>query len=231
MRLTCPNCGAEYEVSDGMIPSAGRHVQCTACHTRWFVRGAAGAGLTEDQILRRLETWSPGPRPQPAPVRRAVAPRVTVRCARRGRRARSRSRPHAARRRPPSPRSPGRSAGGVRPARAPGGAGEARDRPPSPGPRRSRPRARRSRCLRLDLGEPAAPPVARAAGRADRFGRGFLLALLLAALALPAYSDRAPIAAQVPPAAPGARRLRRRRRRLARPDRGAARPVPQRRTA
>ncbi len=41
MRLTCPNCGAEYDVSDGMIPAAGRHVQCTACHTRWFVRGAA----------------------------------------------------------------------------------------------------------------------------------------------------------------------------------------------
>ena len=66
MRLTCPNCGAEYDVSDGMVPAAGRHVQCTACHTRWFVRGVPGAGLTEDQILRRLETWSPGPRPVPA---------------------------------------------------------------------------------------------------------------------------------------------------------------------
>ena len=54
MRLSCPSCGAEYEVSDGMVPSAGRHVQCTACHTRWFVRGAPGTGLTEDQILRRL---------------------------------------------------------------------------------------------------------------------------------------------------------------------------------
>ena len=73
MRLTCPNCSAEYEISYGMVPSAGRHVQCTACHTRWFVRGVPGTGLTEDQILRRLETWSPGPRPMPAPVARQGA--------------------------------------------------------------------------------------------------------------------------------------------------------------
>ena len=50
MRLTCPNCGAEYEVPEGMVPAAGRHVQCTSCHTRWFVRGAARDAASEDQI-------------------------------------------------------------------------------------------------------------------------------------------------------------------------------------
>ncbi|MER2507411.1 MAG: zinc-ribbon domain-containing protein, partial [Amaricoccus sp.] len=62
MRLTCPNCGAEYEVPEGQIPAGGKHVQCTACHTRWFAR-AAQAALSEDQILARLETRGARPRP------------------------------------------------------------------------------------------------------------------------------------------------------------------------
>jgi predicted Zn finger-like uncharacterized protein len=39
MRLTCPNCGAQYEVQDAMIPPAGRDVQCSACSATWFQRG------------------------------------------------------------------------------------------------------------------------------------------------------------------------------------------------
>ena len=67
MRLTCPNCGAEYEVPEGLVPPGGKHVQCSDCHTRWFMRGAARPMLSEDQIIRRLETWSPRPRPVPFP--------------------------------------------------------------------------------------------------------------------------------------------------------------------
>lgn len=36
MRLTCPNCDAEYEVDDSMIPPGGRDVQCSNCETTWF---------------------------------------------------------------------------------------------------------------------------------------------------------------------------------------------------
>ncbi len=36
MRLTCPNCGAQYEVPDEVIPEAGRDVQCSNCGTTWF---------------------------------------------------------------------------------------------------------------------------------------------------------------------------------------------------
>ena len=36
MRLTCPNCGAQYEVPDDVIPSDGRDVQCSNCGTTWF---------------------------------------------------------------------------------------------------------------------------------------------------------------------------------------------------
>jgi len=36
MRLTCPNCGAQYEVPDEVIPLDGRDVQCSACSHTWF---------------------------------------------------------------------------------------------------------------------------------------------------------------------------------------------------
>ncbi|MFY9211060.1 MAG: zinc-ribbon domain-containing protein [Aestuariivita sp.] len=36
MRLTCPNCGAQYEVPDDVIPKDGRDVQCSNCGTTWF---------------------------------------------------------------------------------------------------------------------------------------------------------------------------------------------------
>lgn len=36
MRLVCPNCGAQYEVDDRVIPDAGRDVQCSACGHGWY---------------------------------------------------------------------------------------------------------------------------------------------------------------------------------------------------
>jgi predicted Zn finger-like uncharacterized protein len=36
MRLTCPNCGAQYEVPDEVIPQDGRDVQCSNCGDTWF---------------------------------------------------------------------------------------------------------------------------------------------------------------------------------------------------
>ena len=36
MRLTCPNCNAQYEVDDKVIPKAGRDVQCSACGHTWY---------------------------------------------------------------------------------------------------------------------------------------------------------------------------------------------------
>lgn len=36
MRLTCPNCGAEYEVPEEVIPQNGRDVQCSNCGDTWF---------------------------------------------------------------------------------------------------------------------------------------------------------------------------------------------------
>ena len=36
MRLICPNCGAQYEVADDVIPKDGRDVQCSNCAHTWF---------------------------------------------------------------------------------------------------------------------------------------------------------------------------------------------------
>jgi len=36
MRLICPNCGAQYEVPDEVIPAGGRDVQCSNCGDTWF---------------------------------------------------------------------------------------------------------------------------------------------------------------------------------------------------
>ena len=46
MRLTCPNCGARYEVDDSMIPAEGRDVQCSNCTTTWFQPGVAAPADT-----------------------------------------------------------------------------------------------------------------------------------------------------------------------------------------
>ena len=161
MRLTCPNCGAEYDVSDGMVPSAGRHVQCTACHTRWFVRGVPGVGLTEDQILRRLETWSPGPRPVPAsPVPSPVTP---VAIAARAEAAPAKTpepeaEPHPVAADPPVVvHLPPRRAAPAKPA----------DRPAVAQPAPLSAAARRQPASRLDLGEPAARTGRGSAARAE----------------------------------------------------------------
>lgn len=36
MRLTCPNCDAQYMVPDDAIPETGREVQCSNCANTWF---------------------------------------------------------------------------------------------------------------------------------------------------------------------------------------------------
>jgi predicted Zn finger-like uncharacterized protein len=166
MRLTCPSCGAEYEVSDGMVPAAGRHVQCTACHTRWFVRGQAGGlarALSEEQIVDRLETLTARPRPVAVPN---PEPRPAT----------------------PPPAAPAKPA----------------DRPsvPRPAPVVEAPPPL-ARPARLEIAaEPAPPPPAPGPRPRSRFLQGLMVALVIFGLALAAYVWRAPIAAELPAAAP-----------------------------
>lgn len=45
MRLTCPNCGAQYIVDDSAVPPPGRDVQCSSCGHAWFERRPADDAL------------------------------------------------------------------------------------------------------------------------------------------------------------------------------------------
>jgi predicted Zn finger-like uncharacterized protein len=179
MRVTCPTCGAIYEPTEGLLPSAGGHVQCSACHTRWFFRPARPAeALSEDQILERLETRQPDlrivtdpeppaeaapdaePPPPPAPDTTPARPAARI----------DLTGAAAA-----DPASPLRSTARTRsPDRAP-------DETPLP---------------RVEIDEAAG---ARPGSRARL---GFALALAVVALALAAWHYAEPLAARVPAAAP-----------------------------
>ncbi|EKE43743.1 hypothetical protein OCGS_2077 [Oceaniovalibus guishaninsula JLT2003] len=55
MRLTCPNCRAEYEVDEAVIPPAGRDVECSACDHTWFQRPVAASSPEPDLPQRELD--------------------------------------------------------------------------------------------------------------------------------------------------------------------------------
>lgn len=187
MRLTCPTCGAEYEAFDGMIPAAGRHVQCTACHTRWFVHAPQRQKVSEEQILTRLEAR---PRPVLVPV---ADPR-----------ARAASEDNfdllSDEQEPAAPVSPRPAAPALRaepgkpasmPAAAPG-VGQ-----PSPLADRLRPAA-----PRLDLAEAGTVPTLAPPPPRSRFLRGMLIVLVPALVAFGAYRYHGEIASRFPEAEP-----------------------------
>ena len=63
MRLICPNCGAQYEVADDVIPETGRDVQCSNCGTTWFER----PGASEAEEHGGLPASEPAPEPEAGP--------------------------------------------------------------------------------------------------------------------------------------------------------------------
>ena len=76
MRLTCPNCGAQYEVPDEVIPSAGRDVQCSNCGHTWFQAHPDSEAEAEhshlEAAVEAADTAAPAPEPdlepeEPAP--------------------------------------------------------------------------------------------------------------------------------------------------------------------
>jgi len=95
MRITCPGCGAQYEVAEDAIPAGGRDVQCSACGHVWFVAGAGGGTEPDaepdadepaagDEPAAAAEDSAPEPEPEPAPEpapaprRPALSPEVTA---------------------------------------------------------------------------------------------------------------------------------------------------------
>lgn len=77
MRLTCPNCGAQYEVPDDIIPETGRDVQCSNCGNTWFenpYESAEEVGGVEIQPAPPAPEPEPQPEPQPEPETVDAAP-------------------------------------------------------------------------------------------------------------------------------------------------------------
>jgi predicted Zn finger-like uncharacterized protein len=92
MRLTCPNCAAQYEVPSEAIPATGRDVQCSACGHGWFERPAGdeprlsdpdplgGAPWVEDdeEEADDLAELRAAPLVSPDPVPEAPPPQVPL---------------------------------------------------------------------------------------------------------------------------------------------------------
>lgn len=76
MRLTCPNCKAQYEVEDSVIPPGGRDVQCSSCGTTWFQYPAGVALQMRASDLDDDDDDDPGrpaePQPRPAAAERRI---------------------------------------------------------------------------------------------------------------------------------------------------------------
>lgn len=54
MRLTCPNCAAQYEVPEDVIPPEGRDVQCSNCGQTWFQAAAGTAEAGAEDALENI---------------------------------------------------------------------------------------------------------------------------------------------------------------------------------
>ncbi len=72
MRLTCPNCGAQYEVPEAVIPTSGRDVQCSNCGDTWFQHHpdhapAEAEDLPDEHAAEAEPDPAPAPEPEPEP--------------------------------------------------------------------------------------------------------------------------------------------------------------------
>ncbi|MGX0877201.1 putative Zn finger-like uncharacterized protein [Roseovarius sp. MBR-154] len=92
MRLTCPNCGAQYEVPEAVIPTTGRDVQCSNCGDTWFQNHpdhapaeadepADDPGVSPDPVAQHPPPeQDPAPeqppQPQEPPAQRGLDPNV-----------------------------------------------------------------------------------------------------------------------------------------------------------
>ena len=75
MRLTCPNCGAQYDVPEAAIPEAGREVQCSACGESWAQHRPTAATAAEQEALPAADP-APAPEHPETPAQRRLDPGV-----------------------------------------------------------------------------------------------------------------------------------------------------------
>jgi len=82
MRLICPNCDAQYEVPDDVLPVVGRDVQCSNCGQTWFqhhpdhtAEDAAALSVTPPPD-EEIALPPPPPPAAPQPERKQLDPAV-----------------------------------------------------------------------------------------------------------------------------------------------------------
>lgn len=79
MRLICPNCDAQYEVPDEVVPTDGRDVQCSNCGQTWFQHHPDHMPQEEDSGIDGVDIDAPAPDeevspPPPPPLPRQQEP-------------------------------------------------------------------------------------------------------------------------------------------------------------
>ncbi|MBT8411581.1 MAG: zinc-ribbon domain-containing protein [Octadecabacter sp.] len=67
MRLICPNCGAQYEVAEDVIPQGGRDVQCSNCGHTWFEEPGASERDEQAAMQQAEEPQAALSEPDPEP--------------------------------------------------------------------------------------------------------------------------------------------------------------------
>lgn len=72
MRLICPNCGAQYEVPDGVVPEQGRDVQCSNCGHTWFQAHPDHDQELAEELGQELPADAAPISAEPAPEAQAV---------------------------------------------------------------------------------------------------------------------------------------------------------------
>jgi predicted Zn finger-like uncharacterized protein len=75
MQLSCPNCGATYEVPDNAIGPSGRKIRCRACETSWFEPGSIAA---PDPMPMPPPPVSPIPAATPIPESPTSEPAASI---------------------------------------------------------------------------------------------------------------------------------------------------------
>ncbi len=84
MRLTCPNCAAQYEIDASLIPETGRDVQCSNCGKTWFQPPEGGLPVEEPapepapEPALEPEVAEPEPAPEPVAAEPEPAPEAPV---------------------------------------------------------------------------------------------------------------------------------------------------------
>ncbi len=79
MRLTCPNCGAKYDIADSVLAKRGRDVQCSNCGKTWYqkaIKIEPEAAKAEDPKPKKKEMSKPAPEasePAEDVIKRAMA--------------------------------------------------------------------------------------------------------------------------------------------------------------